>query len=226
MRYVVTEFGVADLWGKNIRERSKALIEIAHPKFREELLAAAKARRYVVADQVIPSAAYPWTEDRRIKLTEGAELLLRTIRLTDEGTIQRLLYGLSDESVYRRFLGFKKAHPHEEMQNLVDIDYESNMGIVACLPATDELIAMARYDVSPATRLADIAFVVKDEWQQRGVGTALFQRMIEIARARGLAGFEADVLASNKPMLVVFHRSGLHFESQLESGVYHLTARF
>lgn len=85
----------------------------------------------------------------------------------------------------------------EEMQELVDSDYELNMGIVACDPELGDLIGMSRYDVDPATRLAEIAFVVRDNWQGRGVGTLLMKRMSEIARARGLAGFSADVLARN-----------------------------
>ena len=83
------------------------------------------------------------------------------------------------------------------------------MGIVACGTELGDLIGMARYDVDPATRLAEIAFVVRDNWQGRGVGTLLMKRMSEIARARGLSGFSADVLARNKAMLMVFQRSGL-----------------
>jgi RimJ/RimL family protein N-acetyltransferase len=112
------------------------------------------------------------------------------------------------------------------MQQLVDLDYEQNMALVVCLPETGDLVAMCRYDVDPATRLADIAFVVRDDWQRRGMGTLLLRRMIEIARARGLAGFSADVLATNQPMLSVFYRSGLKIEGELAAGVYHLTARF
>jgi GNAT superfamily N-acetyltransferase len=115
------------------------------------------------------------------------------------------------------------------MQKLVDLDYESNMALVVCAPGADgadEPIAIARYDLDPATNLADIAFVVRDDWQRRGVGTLLLRRMGEIGRARGLAGFEADVLASNTAMLAVFHRSGLTLNSTLEDGVFHLIAPF
>ncbi len=62
VHYVVTEYGIADLWGKNIRQRAMALIEIAHPDHRAELLARAKHRRYVFPDQVVPRASYPWEE--------------------------------------------------------------------------------------------------------------------------------------------------------------------
>jgi GNAT superfamily N-acetyltransferase len=226
VHFVVTEFGVADLWGRNIRERALALIEIAHPKFRAELLAEARKRRFVRDDQAIPHATYPFEEARHERLRDGLEVLVRPARLSDEPALQRLFYGLSDESVYKRFFCYRTQYPHKEIQQLVDLDYDSNMALVVCEPERDEPIALARYDKDPATDLADIAFVVRDDWQCRGVGTLLLRRMGEIGRARGLKGFEADVLASNTRMLSVFHRSGLELHSTEEDGVYHLVAPF
>jgi GNAT superfamily N-acetyltransferase len=111
------------------------------------------------------------------------------------------------------------------MQKLVDLDYEQNMGLLVTLTGgeAEEILGMARYDVDPATRLADIAFVVRDDWQGRGLGTLLMRRMAGVARARGLAGFTADVLSSNKPMMQVFHHSGLRVDVEFEDGCYHLT---
>jgi acyl-CoA hydrolase/RimJ/RimL family protein N-acetyltransferase len=225
VRYVVTEYGTADLWGKSVRERALALIEIAHPDFRAELLSVAKERRYVILDQHLPRAVYPWKEERTEQLADGATVLVRPTRLSDEEPLQRLLYALSDESSYKRFLAHKCTHSHDEMQRLVDADYENSMGLVVCEPGGD-IVAMSRYDVDPATRLAEIAFVVRDDWQRRGIGTLLLKRMTEIARAKGLTGFRASVLATNKPMLLVFHRSGLELRSRLEGDVYALEAYF
>ena len=87
-------------------------------------------------------------------------------------------------------------------------------------------MAMARYDMDPATRFGDIAFTVRDDCQRRGIGSALMRRMLEAARANGLDGFFADVLAGNRGMLMVFHKSGLVVESQLDGGVYHLRMPF
>ena len=98
VQYVVTEYGIADLWGKNIRQRALSLIEIAHPDFRKELLAAAKERSYVFSDQVGPRGRYPWEEERSWKLPTGENARVRPVRLTDEEPLQDLLYRLSDES--------------------------------------------------------------------------------------------------------------------------------
>jgi acyl-CoA hydrolase/GNAT superfamily N-acetyltransferase len=226
VRYVVTEHGAVDLWGKSIRERATALIGIAHPDFRGELAEAAKKKRYIFPDQPVLHAGYPWKEERTERLGDGAEVLVRPIRTTDVEPLQDLFYRLSDESVQARFLGPHAAHPHAEMMKLVDLDYDASMGLVACLPGSDEILAMTRYDVDPATRLADLAVVVRDDWQGRGLGAHLVQRMSEIARARGLAGFRADVLASNKRVLGLFYAAGMRLEGREESGVYHLVARF
>jgi len=227
VHYVVTEYGIADLWGKNIRQRALSLIEIAHPDFRPELLSAAKRRRYVFADQIVSRAAYPWEETTQARLSGGEEVVVRPVRITDEEPLRDLFYRLSDESTYRRFLFFKRGHPHEEMQKLVDLDYEQNMALVVCIAVEDrwDILAMSRYDVDDATRIADIAFAVRDEWQGKGIGSLLMRRMAEIARARGLAGFSADVLASNRPMLAILQNSGLKLELELDAEVYHVTAR-
>ncbi len=228
VRYVVTEHGVADLWGKNIRQRTMALIEIAHPDFRTELLAAAKQRRYVFPDQVASKTTYPWEETGTYELLDGRRVDVRPARLTDEEPLRDLFYRLSDDSTYKRFMGFKSVHPHAEMQRLVDTDYETSMALIATAVVENEerIVAMARYDVDPGTRLADIAFVVRDEWQGQGLGTLLMRRMGEVARSRGIAGFTADVLMSNKPMLMVFQNSGLRVENRTEGSCYHLTLWF
>ncbi|MBK8996014.1 MAG: GNAT family N-acetyltransferase [Myxococcales bacterium] len=227
VHYIATEFGVADLWGKSIRERATALTEIAHPDFRAELLNAAKARKYVFVDQTVSRARYPWEEESDVELG-GKRLRVRPVRAADLETLQDMFYRLSDESTYLRFLQHKKSHPYEEMLDLVNLDYTSNMALVVCDengPAPD-ILAMARYDVDPATGFADIAFVVRDEWQGKGLGTLLMRRMAEIGRERGLAGFTATVHSTNAKMLGVFHKSGLKVRTNLDSGVYSVKMRY
>jgi acyl-CoA hydrolase len=227
VHYVVTEYGVADLWGKNIRQRALALVEIAHPDFRADLIAAAKGRKYILSDQATPRPIYPWEEAAAAELRTGESVIVRPARLSDEEPLRDIFYRLSDESTYQRFLGFKRYHPHDEMQKLVDLDFQDNMALVAeTLGDQPQILAMCRYDVDPATRLADIAFVVRDEWHGKGIGTVLMSRMTEIARERGLAGFSADVLATNHAMLGIFHKSGLFVRSDRDGDVYHLTATF
>ncbi|HEU4536441.1 MAG TPA: GNAT family N-acetyltransferase, partial [Polyangiaceae bacterium] len=228
VHYVVTEYGVADLWGKSVRERAAALLEIAHPDHRAELLAAAKARKYVFADQVAPRASYPYSEAQAARLPGGDEVLVRPARLADEGPLQAFFYRLSEDSVYRRFFGAKQAFSHAEMQALVDLDYEKNLALVACAPEGEgeAVVGVAVYEADPATGLADVAFVVRDDWQGRGLGTLLMRRIAAAGRARGLRGFTADVLANNQRMLDVFHESGLEVSAKLEGGQYRVKMLF
>jgi GNAT superfamily N-acetyltransferase len=79
---------------------------------------------------------------------------------------------------------------------------------------------MIRYDVEPATRFADVSLVVRDAYQGKGLGTALFARIMELARSSGVLGFTADVLATNGRVLGIFHKSGMRVESKLDAGVY------
>jgi len=226
VRFVVTEYGAADLWGKSVRERALALIEIAHPTFRAELLAQAKQRRYVFIDQRLPCAIYPWREHSVEKLEGGIDIIVRPVRMSDEEALQDLFYSLSNESARLRFMAHKKAYPHEEMQQLVDADYVETLALVACDPRTVEIVGVARYDMDPGTRFGDIAFAVRDEWQRRGIGSVLMRRMLDAARASGLRGFSADVLAGNRGMLMVFQQSGLTVQSRFDGSFYHLEMPF
>ena len=113
VHYVVTEYGVADLWGKSIRERALALIAIAHPDFR----ARAARRRPSSGTTSVPGsgrARARTTRGRRSarsRLPDGAPILIRPVRITDEQPLQALFYRSRDESIYRRFLGFKQVTP-------------------------------------------------------------------------------------------------------------------
>jgi len=228
VHFIATEYGVVDLWGKNIRQRALALIEIAHPDHRADLLSTAKQRKYVFPDQIVVQAAYPWGEARQEKLPEGTTVLVRPARISDEDALQDLFYRLSDESTYRRFMTHKREHPHEEMLELVNLDYEHNMALVVSRVENDceEIIGVARYDVDPATRMADIALVVRDEQQNHGIGTLLMRRMVEIGKARGFAGFSANVLAQNKPMLTIIQKSGQTVRLDLQGNSYHVELCF
>jgi GNAT superfamily N-acetyltransferase len=230
VHYVVTEFGIANLHGKNLRERALALISIAHPDFRNELLAYAKKRNLVHEDQMQLATAGRFYPEHYEHVHEFGEIkvFFRPIKPTDEAMERDFFYSLSDETVYYRFFNIVKAMPHEKIQPFVNIDYREEMAIVALLgePGDEEIIAIGRFKTDPADNLAEVAFVVRDDWHDRGIGTYLMQKLIEIARERSIEGFKADVLGENKKMLHVFHKCGYPIHSKLEDGVYSLTIDF
>lgn len=228
VHYIATEYGIVDLWGKNIRQRALTLIEIAHPDHRADLLAAAKLRKYVFPDQVVVQAAYPWGEARQEKLPNETSVLVRPARISDEEALRDLFYRLSDENTYRRFMQRNREQAHDEMVELANLDYENNMALVVTRVEhhSEQIIAMARYDVDPATRMADVAFIVLDELQNRGIGTLLMRRMVEIGKARGFAGFSSDVQVQNKPMMAIIQKSGEKVHTELRGDAYHVELCF
>jgi acyl-CoA hydrolase/RimJ/RimL family protein N-acetyltransferase len=231
VHYVVTEYGTAYLHGKTIRERALALIQIAHPKFRPWLLAEAKARNLVYRDQIelpVSTPVYPVELEQWVDLKDGSRAFIRPLRLTDEAAMRDLFYKLSSESIYHRFFQPLRSMPHPKVQQFMRIDYKNDMVLLAAAgkAETDPLVAVGRYSLDHHTNMAEVAFVVRDDWQNRGVGTALLRALVESAKALGIQGFTAEVLADNQPMLRVFHHADLVIESKLHEGVYSLHMLF
>jgi acyl-CoA hydrolase/RimJ/RimL family protein N-acetyltransferase len=229
VRYVVTEYGVADLLGKSIRERAVALISIAHPEFRAELLRDAKAQRYVFVDQLEPRGRYPREVERRVTTRDGRELLLRPLRPMDEPKLTELFYALSEDSMYRRFQRVARRIPHEERRYYLDVDYRDDMAVVleTCDPQLEpSIVAIAQYFRDQRTGLAEVGFIVADAWQRQGLGWILVEEMVRLARLHGCKGLTADVLAANTGMLKLFRRTGLPIQVRQEEHVLRLTVPF
>jgi GNAT superfamily N-acetyltransferase len=110
----------------------------------------------------------------------------------------------------------------------VYVDYRDEMAIVGTIPEAygDQIIAVGRYYLDPGTNRAEVAFIVRDNWQNRGIGTFLLKYLATIARDQGIAGFTAEVLADNMPMLAVLRKSGFRLRSQLEGRVHSVELDF
>jgi len=228
VHYVVTEYGVAYLHGKTIRQRALALINIAHPKFRNELLQAAKKHRYIYEDQIELSwdkIEYPKQLERYETLNDGTEIFLRPVKPTDESALSEMLYSLSEESVRKRYMSRTVAFPHKDVQQLTNVDYQNTLAIVGVVPSVtgDEIVAIGEYFLEPRQGHAEVAFVVQDEWQQKGMGTLLLKFLSEVARKREVKSFHAKVLRDNRAMLAVFHNSGYNVRTEFDGEVYSIT---
>ena len=224
VHYVATEFGVVNLHGKNLRERALALTSIAHPDFRDDLINYAKKRNIVHIDQMplsIVGRYYPEEYEHTAEFGD-TEVFFRPVKPTDEAMQREFFYALSDQSVYYRFFNVVKAMPHERLQPMVNIDYREEMSIVALVGEIEfeEMIAIGRFSIDPADNMAEVAFVVRDDWQRRGIGSHLMNKLIEIAIEKRIKGFKADVLAENRKMLSLFHNCGYQTKTKLEEGSY------
>lgn len=229
VRFVVTEYGIADLLGKSIRQRANALIAIAHPDFRGELLEAAKERHYVFPSTHEPRGRYPREIERRVRAKTGEEVVLRALKSSDEQNLQDFFYGVSDQTLRRRFMQVLKRLPHNGLRDLIDIDYEDELALLlehserGQEPVT---IAVAQYFRDKASNFAEVAFMVDDKWQSKGLGTALFLALAEIGQEHDIRGFTAEVLLENRAMMHLFQSTGLEVSSSLEGGTYHLRMPF
>ena len=231
IRYVVTEYGIIYLHGKNIRERAMALISIAHPKFRPWLIDEAKKRGLIFKDQAfIPGkqGEYPADLETYATTKTGLQLFIRPVKISDEPLLKDFFYSLSDRSIHRRFISFRKDMPHERLQNFVIIDYTKELVLVVVMgdPTNQFIAAVGQYGIDESSHTAEVAFAVRDDQQNSGIGFALLQYLTYLAKRQGLLGFTADVLTENKPMLHVFEKGGFDIHRKSDSGVYELTLKF
>ena len=228
---VVTEYGIANLKWRTIRERAQALIDIAHPDDRQQLVEQAKEKQILFGDQIFLSESahlYPMEIATEHIFKGGLKVRFRAIKPSDEEAMRRLFYRFSDTAVFRRFLFPISTMPHDKTQEYVNVDYSQVMSVVALAgePDQEAIIAEARYVKDYQSAYGEVAFIVDDQYQGRGIATYLYQMLIRLAKERGLRGFTAEVLPANKEMMKVFEKGHLAVDARLENGLYRLTILF
>jgi len=231
IHYVVTEYGIAYLHGKSIRERAMDLIAIAHPRFRPWLIEDAKKRSLIYPDQAfIPGRKGEYPEDLEMHRVTRAELevLLRPVKISDEPLIREFFYSLSDDSMYQRFLSVRKDMPHEVLQDFVVIDYTRKKIILATVNicGKEKIVGLGQYGLNSDLHTADLALAVRDDCQNQGVGSELISYLTYLAKSQGLLGFTAEVLVGNKPVFLLFKKMGFDIKKRNESGVYEMKLIF
>lgn len=229
--YVVTEYGIAYLHGKNIRERTMELIAIAHPKFRPGLIQEAKNLNLIYKDQgFVPGkkGEYPEHLEAYRTTKSGLTVFLRPVRISDEPLLKDFFYSLSDQSMYRRFISVRKDMHHDRLQKFVIIDYSKDMVILAVSKQEEKEVVtgIGQYAVVESTHTADLALAVRDDYQNKGIGGELLSYLTFLAQKQGLFGFTADMLTENRAMLHLLEKMNFDIERRSEEGVYELKMRF
>jgi acyl-CoA hydrolase/GNAT superfamily N-acetyltransferase len=210
VHWIVTEYGAAYLQGTSLRERAVALIEIAHPDHRDELLAAAGSLGLVQPGQRLRSRrAYPVEEEREVVLRDGTTVLVRPTRTADAPALQAMFYRLRPEDVMTRFFRRLSSLTLAHAEHLASVNYDEEMTFAALLGdrETGEIVGTGSYFVDPETGMADIAYMVDPAWQGKGLGSQLHAITLDYARRHSVRGFTADVLTGNDPMMTIFRRS-------------------
>ena len=229
VHYVITEYGIAYLFGKSIRERAIALIEVAHPKFRAELFEQAKAMGYLPDAQTLKNMrAYAVEEEVTVTLKDGRVVLLRPAVSTDGEGIRDLFHSMSESDVYTRFFRKVRELSGQDVQRLCNVDFENEVAFVATTGAREnpQIVAQACYFVDASTNLGETAFMVSPKWQGCGLGAALQRRLAEHAAARGVRGFVAEMLSTNANMVRLAHTGTANVSVEANGTTVRVTALF
>jgi RimJ/RimL family protein N-acetyltransferase len=157
-------------------------------------------------------------------LRDGRSIVIRALKPSDRAEFLAAAGRMSPQSLYRRFFGPKRHFSEAEISFFLDIDFSRHVALVALERerGRDTIIASGRY-IMAAEKEAEVAFLVADSHQGRGIGSLLLRHLTSIARANGIETFVAEVLPENTGMLKVFANSGMPIRKTRKTGAVHLT---
>ncbi len=227
--YVVSEFGVVNLFGKNIQERAMAMISLAHPDFRDELFHNAKEAGLIDRNRTLNESlfgVYPARIEETRKY-DGQKVTFRPAKPVDERLIQEHFYNMDDDDVKSRFFGIRRSFYREDMQDMAQVDYIKNLSIVAVTGELgfEKIIGLAMYVLEQGT-VAEVAFSISKEWQGRGIASVLLEKLTEAARENGITSLVAYTLTTNAGMIKLFNKLPYNVETTLKDGALVLICNF
>ncbi len=230
VQYVVTEYGMVNLFGKNIQERALALISIAHPDFRDELFSKAKELDYVDLKRKFKESirgVYPLKHEEVITI-KGISITFRPAKPVDERAIQEHYYTMQRADIISRFFHEKTSFVHDQIDTTFDIDYINDLTIVAVVGEMgfEKVVAVGEYLKNPVLNMAEIAFSVSREWQGLGIARILQDKLAEGAKENGIKGLIAYTSRENKGMIRLFNKLPYEIHSEYEDDMFILSCNF
>lgn len=225
VHHVVTEYGVASLHGRSIRERVARLVEIAHPDHRESLLAGAHARGWLPKFFTMPCTDAGLSDDGVESTTvafHSGRHLLRPLHPSDMRTLQEFFYSHEEETVRLRYGYARDRMSGESAYKLAAVDQSRDvaLGIFAEAKGRWDLRAIGRYFLDKDGTGAEVAFVVHEGNRKEGMAGFLLGELAAIAAKRGVGRFWASVMRENKPMAALFSAAGAVLETGGEEQCY------
>ncbi len=182
-----------------------------------------------MADKAFFNSDYPENSlaefSKDLLLRDGAILKLRALKQSDREGLKALFNRCSPETIRFRFLSSIKSLPNELLDRLLKVDGANQVALVVVQGegASEQIIAVGRYNVDKERpHVAEVAFLVEDTMQKRGIGTLLLDNLAELARQHHITHFSADVLVDNQLMLNVFRKAGYGLASTASYGVTHI----
>ena len=163
--------------------------------------------------------------EQTIALGGGERVRLRPIRPDDAPRLAELYDRLSRQTIYQRFFTVMRRLPPDWAHFLANVDYQRRFALVAedAAAPTPTLIGVARYEPLPGEDAAELAFVVQDTWQGKGLGATLVRELLRAAELNGIHRFRAYVLGDNRRMLRLLARHTSVQERRIDQGVVELT---
>jgi len=230
VNYVATEYGVVNLFGKNIQERAVALISIAHPDFREQLFENAKKMNLIGRERTVKDAlqaVYPLKIEQTIEIS-GQDITIRPAKAVDERRIQEHFYSLDKEDIISRFFHEKDRFVTDEMESVSQVDYIKKLTLIATVGeyGFSEVVAIGEYQLDEADNIAEVAFSVSKSFQGLGLGKHLIKKLAEVARENGIAGLMAYTSPKNESMIRIFKALPYKVRTTLQEGTVVLSCRF
>jgi len=162
---------------------------------------------------------YPDEWELDALLRDGTPVHLRPIRPQDGESLVAFHERLSPETIYRRFFSPRPVLPPRDVDRFTNVDYADRMALVAVIAG--EIAGVARYDATGPEE-AEVAFVIEDRHQGRGLGSLLLEHLAGAARERGFRRFVAETLAENRAMLGVFRDAGFNAKTAFDGGTIHI----
>lgn len=228
---LATEYGVAILKWRSLRERAQAIIDIAHPDDREDLIQQARERKIIYPNQIFVSRSahfFPAHIFYTKTFKGGVDIRFRAMKPSDEEAMRRFFYRCSREMIFYRFFYSIKTMSHDKMQEYVNVDYEKELSIVGFggEKGDGKIIAEARLIREKDSDFGEVAFLIDASCQNIGVASYMLELLIDEAKKRGLKGLTAQVLAENQSMIKVFQKTRLPLKTNLDSGIYQVKISF
>jgi len=157
---------------------------------------------------------YPSRYEMSVNLRDGTEVFLRPVKERDGPLLLELFKNLSPSSVYLRFLSLLQGLPDELVRQFTHVDYKKSFGLVALsnIENSGAIIGVARYAYDSERELPELAVVVRDDWQGKGLGSILLSRVINIGRENGFSRFEAMIDPQNQIIMNIFRKIGVDYK--------------
>jgi acyl-CoA hydrolase/ribosomal protein S18 acetylase RimI-like enzyme len=227
--YVVSEFGMVNLLGKNIEERAMAMISLAHPDFRDELFDSAREAGLITHNRTLNESLFGVYPARMEETRQYGDqkVTFRPAKPVDDRLIQEYFYQMDLKDVQARFFGTRQSFFREDMEGMAQVDYINNLTIVAVTGEIgfEKIIGLGEYALEKGA-VAEVAFSVSKQWQGKGIASVLLEKISEAAREKGFTELVAFTLPTNTGMIKLFEKLPYRTQSTIKDGTMILKCSF